>query len=76
MHSTAFFSITLCLVGGAFIFAYMPDYNYKSWAEREAFLELRRREEQGLPLIDPNYIDINSINLPSDEELGDTEIVI
>ncbi|XP_050532559.1 NADH dehydrogenase [ubiquinone] 1 beta subcomplex subunit 11, mitochondrial isoform X2 [Daktulosphaira vitifoliae] len=76
MHSTAFFSVTLCLVGGAFIFAYMPDYNYKGWGEREAFLELRRREEQGLPLIDPNYIDPSLINLPSDEELGDTEIVI
>lgn len=76
MHSTGFFSITLCLVGGAFMFAYMPDYNYKNWAEREAFLELRRREENGLPLIDPNYINPDLINLPSEEELGDIEIVI
>lgn len=76
MHSTAFFSITLCIVGGMFIFAYMPDYNYKNWSEREAFLELRRREENGLPLIDPNYIPLHLVKLPSEEELGDTEIVI
>lgn len=76
MHSTAFFSITLCIVGGIFIFAYVPDYNNKNWAEREAFLELRRREDQGLPLIDPNYIHPSLIKLPSEEELGDIEIVI
>lgn len=76
MHATGFFSITLCIVGGIFMFAYMPDYNYKNWAEREAFLELRRREDQGLPLIDPNYIQPSLIQLPSEEELGDTEIVI
>lgn len=76
MHSTGFFSITLCIVGGMFIFAYMPDYNFKNWAEREAFLELRRREENGLPLIDPNYIPLHLMKLPSEEELGDTEIVI
>jgi len=76
MHATGFFSITLCIVGGAFMFAYMPEYNYKNWAEREAFLELRRREDQGLPLIDPNYIQPSLMILPSEEELGDTEIVI
>lgn len=76
MHATGFFSITLCIVGGMFMFAYMPDYNYKGWAEREAFLELRRREEQGLPLIDPNYIPTSLIQLPSEDELGDTEIVV
>ncbi|CAI6360859.1 unnamed protein product [Macrosiphum euphorbiae] len=76
MHATGFFSITLCIVGGIFMFAYMPDYNYKNWGEREAFLELRRREDQGLPLIDPNYIQPNLIQLPTEEELGDTEIVI
>lgn len=58
------------------MFAYMPDYNYKNWAEREAFLELRRREDLGLPLIDPNYIPLDSIKLPSEEDLGDIEIVI
>jgi NADH dehydrogenase (ubiquinone) 1 beta subcomplex subunit 11 len=31
---------------------------------------------QGLPLIDRNLIDPSKINLPSDEELGDAEIVI
>lgn len=76
MHSTGFFSVTLCIVGGMFIFAYMPDYNFKNWAEREAFLELRRREENGLPLIDPNYIPLHLMKLPSEEELGDIEIVI
>jgi NADH dehydrogenase (ubiquinone) 1 beta subcomplex subunit 11 len=76
MHATGFFSITLCIVGGIFMFAYMPDYNNKNWAERQAFLELRRREDQGLPLIDPNYIQPELMNLPSEEDLDDLEIVI
>ncbi|KAJ8973445.1 hypothetical protein NQ317_003299 [Molorchus minor] len=76
MHSITFASITLCMVVGGFAWMYMPDYNLRDWAQREAFLELRRREQAGLPLIDPNIIDPAKIALPSDEELGDTEIII
>jgi len=46
------------------------------WTQREAFLELRRREAAGLPLIDCNYIEASKITLPSDEELGSTEVII
>ncbi|XP_074646409.1 NADH dehydrogenase [ubiquinone] 1 beta subcomplex subunit 11, mitochondrial-like [Tubulanus polymorphus] len=71
-----FAGITLCLCGGSFIFAYLPDFQLQNWAQREAFLELARREELGLPLVDPNVIPVERINLPSDEELGDMEIII
>lgn len=71
-----FTSVTLMLVIGSVYIAYLPDYTLQDWAQREAFLELRRREEAGLPLIDPNLIDPAKIVLPSDEELGDTEIII
>ncbi|KAG5863521.1 hypothetical protein JTB14_030541 [Gonioctena quinquepunctata] len=76
MHSIMFASVTMCIVVTGFYWAYMPDFNLRDWAQREAFLELRRREENNLPLIDPNFIDPAKIVLPSDEELGDTEIII
>lgn len=69
MHSIFFVSVTLCLVVGGFFWAYIPDYTLRDWSQREAFLELRRREERGLPLIDPNFIDVNKITLPTDEEV-------
>ncbi|KAI4460602.1 nadh-ubiquinone oxidoreductase esss subunit mitochondrial precursor [Holotrichia oblita] len=64
------------VIGLGFAWAYIPDYNLRDWAQREAFLELRRREAQGLPLVDPNLIDPSKIVLPSDSELGDTEIIV
>lgn len=51
-------------------------YREKDWTQREAYLQLHRREKLGLPLVDKNYIDPAKIELPSDEELGDTDIVI
>ncbi|XP_066247738.1 NADH dehydrogenase [ubiquinone] 1 beta subcomplex subunit 11, mitochondrial [Euwallacea similis] len=76
MHSIMFAGVTLCMVVVGFIWAYAPDYNLRDWAVREAFLELRRREAAGLPLIDPNFIPAEKIKLPSDEDLGDMEIII
>lgn len=76
MHATFFFYVTLGLTLTTIYYAYRPDSNFKDWALREAYLELRRREELGLPLIDPNYVDPSNVYLPSDEELGDTEIII
>lgn len=75
-HLSFFGGITLCIVGVGFICMYRPDYNLKDWSQREGFLELRRREALGLPLVDRNLIDPSKIKLPSDEELGDTEIII
>lgn len=59
-----------------FYFAYYPDMSLRDWAQREAFLELKRRESAGKPLVDPNYVDPANIVLPSDEELGNTPIII
>lgn len=75
-HLIFFVTVSMTLVGCSFYVAYLPDYSLQDWAQREAYLELRRREKAGLPLIDPNLIDPSKINLPSDEELGDTEIII
>ncbi|CAH0720822.1 unnamed protein product, partial [Brenthis ino] len=75
-HASFFFSVTLCLVFGGFAWAYAPDTHLRDWAQREAFLELHRREKAGLPPIDPNYVNPNTIQLPSEEELSDVEIII
>lgn len=63
-------------VSVVFIFAYYPDFGEHSWVQREAFIELRRREVLGLPLVDPNYVDPATISLPADEELDDDDIII
>lgn len=76
LHMIFFASVSVMLVTGTFYLAYLPDYSLHDWALREGYLELRRREEAGLPLIDPNLIDPAKITLPSDEELGDTNIII
>lgn len=76
MNGVFFVSVTLCLVVGGFSLAYTPDFGLIDWAQREAYLELARREKNGLLPIDPNFIDPNKVVLPSDEELGDTEIII
>merc|ERR1711915_839421 len=76
MHLAFFFSVTLCLITGGFFWAYMPDYKMQDWAQREAYLELRRREAEGLPPIDANLISADKIELPADEDLGNTEIII
>lgn len=76
MHFSFFIYISLGLVIPIFYFAYRPKFYNSDWALREAFLELRRREQLGLPLVDPNYVDPSTVYLPSDEELGDTEIII
>lgn len=71
-----FFSVTLCLVWGTFIWSYVPDLHSRDWAQREGFLQLRRREMAGLEPISKDYIEPNLMVLPSDDELGDTEIII
>lgn len=76
LHVTMFVLVTIVFVLGFTVMAYLPDVRGRDWAQREAYLQLRYREEHGLPLIDPNLIDPSKIILPSDEELGDTEIII
>lgn len=76
MRASMFASITVCLVGTIFLISYLPDPRLQEWAQREAFLVLREREAAGLEPISPDIIDPKLVNLPTDEELGDTEIII
>lgn len=75
-NGTYFMGVSVAIVGSIFIWAYLPDRQLLEWSQREAFIVLREREAAGLEPISPNYIDPNLIELPSDEELGDTEIII
>ncbi|XP_055538450.1 NADH dehydrogenase [ubiquinone] 1 beta subcomplex subunit 11, mitochondrial [Wyeomyia smithii] len=75
-NASFFFSVTLCLVLGSFYWAYLPDPQLRDWAQREGYLELRRREAAGLEPISKDFIDPSQIVLPTDEELGNTEIMI
>jgi NADH dehydrogenase (ubiquinone) 1 beta subcomplex subunit 11 len=59
-----------------FVWYYTPTPSLNDWARREAYLELERRESRGLPLIDANMIDPKRVELPTDEELGDFELLI
>jgi NADH dehydrogenase (ubiquinone) 1 beta subcomplex subunit 11 len=76
MKGSFFFSVTLCLVFGSFVWAYLPDNQMRDWAQREGYLELRRRESLGLDPISRDYVDPATVELPSDEDLGNTEIII
>uniref|UniRef100_A0A182Q0I3 NADH dehydrogenase [ubiquinone] 1 beta subcomplex subunit 11, mitochondrial n=1 Tax=Anopheles farauti TaxID=69004 RepID=A0A182Q0I3_9DIPT len=76
LNSSFFFTVTLCLVLGSAYWAYVPDPQLQDWSQREAYLELRRREAAGLEPISKDFVDPAQIVLPSDEELGNTEIVI
>jgi len=61
------------------LWAYRPDWpDLKEWTQREAFLEMARREKYGLPYISPDLYPPEEVlaQLPSDEELGDYQIVI
>lgn len=74
-YSTNFFLI-FCSLTCVFIIAYYPDAADQNWVQREAFIELRRREVLGLPLVDKNYVDPATVRLPPDEELDDDDIII
>jgi hypothetical protein len=37
---------------------------------------MSQREKAGEPYISPDYIPVDKMELPSDEELGDIEIII
>lgn len=76
MHEAFFVIITVVTTIGGFALLFKPNSTHADWAQREAYLQLRYREENGLPLIDPNFIDPSKFTLPTDEELGDTEIII
>ena len=51
-------------------------FRLRDWSQREAYLLVREREAKGLPLLDPNYVEVSKIVLQSEEELGEFEIII
>jgi len=71
-----FWCITVGMVGMGFIIAYFPDVRMRDWTQREAYVELARREALGLPIVDPDLVPRESFVLPSEEELGDYDIII
>ncbi|VDI55503.1 NADH dehydrogenase [ubiquinone] 1 beta subcomplex subunit 11, mitochondrial-like [Mytilus galloprovincialis] len=77
MKNMVMFLIVSCMFVAAMTFVmYTPDVRLKNWAWREAFLELERREREGLPLVDPNLVNPDTVVLPSEEEIGDQDIII
>lgn len=80
-HKWNFWALSITLVWmSAFCYCMLPDriIGERDWAQREAFMELARREAEGLSLIGKDYIPPTQValSLPSDEELGNTPIII
>uniref|UniRef100_A0A7E4W0K2 NADH dehydrogenase [ubiquinone] 1 beta subcomplex subunit 11, mitochondrial n=1 Tax=Panagrellus redivivus TaxID=6233 RepID=A0A7E4W0K2_PANRE len=62
-----------------YVFFLRPDWPQgREWALREAHLEIARRQKAGLPLISKDLVDPKQVvlQLPSEEELRDFEILI
>lgn len=76
MHVTSFTMITLFGCTTIFIFMYYPDLYDQDWYAREAYLQVRRREVLGLPMVDKNYVDPATVRLPPEEELDNDDIII
>lgn len=75
-HITMFMVMTLMIYGGAWMVYYFPDVRMDNWFTREAYLEMERRKKLGEPYISRDYVPRHLITLPTDEELGDMEIII
>ncbi|XP_068104725.1 NADH dehydrogenase [ubiquinone] 1 beta subcomplex subunit 11, mitochondrial [Hyperolius riggenbachi] len=63
-----FFGVTLCLVLGPIFVYYLPDPKMRNWSRSEAERLVKLREAQGLPIMDENYYDPDSLVLPEEEE--------
>lgn len=75
-NATWFMGWSVAICGTIFFWTYLPDRQYTEWAQREAFVVIRERETAGLEPIPRDYFDPKTIELPSDDELGDAEIII
>lgn len=71
-----FMVFTGIFVGWGSVVYYWPDLKLDNWCHREAYFEIERRSKLGRPLISKDYVPADRIVLPTDEELGDTEIII
>lgn len=76
IHFLFFTYCTLFFWVFTFFFYYCPHSNLSDWAMREAFIRVAEREAKGLPYIEKDLVPLERIVLPSDEELGDTEIIV
>ncbi|XP_077986359.1 NADH dehydrogenase [ubiquinone] 1 beta subcomplex subunit 11, mitochondrial-like [Glandiceps talaboti] len=71
-NGTVFFAtISIALVFGTLFIHYMPDITGREWAHKEAEMVLAERERLGQPLIDPNYVDPDSVVLPENDEVAE-----
>jgi NADH dehydrogenase (ubiquinone) 1 beta subcomplex subunit 11 len=75
-HWYFFIIVTVVVFGGSVFGYYLPDIRLSSWALREAYMEIERRKALGKPYISRDYVPAELIRLPTDEELGDEEIII
>merc|ERR1711862_215428 len=69
-------SFAILFVGFLWAYRYAPDLNRRHWSAREAYLVLHEREAANMELIPRDYVDPDKIELPTDEELEDTRIII
>ncbi|RWS02216.1 NADH dehydrogenase [ubiquinone] 1 beta subcomplex subunit 11-like protein, partial [Dinothrombium tinctorium] len=75
IHILSFLVVTVITVFGIYLGVHYPDYARQTeWAQREAYLELHRREKLGLPLIGKDYVDPSKVILPTEEQLGNFEV--
>lgn len=71
-----FMGVSVAICGTIFAWSYLPDPQLQEWAQREAYIVLRDREAAGLEPISADYVDPSQMELPSDEELGQREIIV
>lgn len=77
MHFMTFFlGISVFITTTMVVFGYLPDFRHADWYHREAYLELARREKRGLPLVDREFIPLDRITLPTEEELEGMEVFL
>lgn len=75
-RATFFMGLSVAICGTIFLWSYLPDRQLVEWSQREAYIVLRDREAAGLEPIAPDYVDPSTVNLPSEDDLIDTEIII
>ncbi|XP_044162393.1 NADH dehydrogenase [ubiquinone] 1 beta subcomplex subunit 11, mitochondrial [Bufo gargarizans] len=68
MRLVFFFGVSVCLVMGTVYIYYSPERGMRDWARKEAERQIKRKEAQGLPLIEVNYYDPESLVLPPEDK--------
>lgn len=75
-HFIFFLVVTGILYGTGAMLWYLPDVHLDNWVTREAYMEIERRQNLGGPYVDADYVPRHLINLPTEEEIGETDIII